>query len=325
MATDGVKIIDGDLAHDTYEHIMELYDSGANAEMIQKEIPFIKDDYGINSDFYHEIFVTAYALAFWEIGEITNEILIEVKRVIDIKAGVKLWTNEYDKKDGEKRQKVLDRFLKKISKQNQKIRKRKKYRVIKNLYFEPNDVLTFKLSDFNYCAVICTNITQQKSETTYDLAITTYKSKQKPTVENLFEEFIVGHLMNYHNVDTKEVLKKQPEINLLWNYHKKNALPMTEKQKQSTYDNTFIEAFEGRRHFLFGIPYKLVTHKNMTQMKDKFEIIGKLELKNDFNTSGGYGYLSSFEKFEEIFNNIENYIEVFRKVKFPVNILCETN
>ena len=62
-----------------------------------------------------------------------------------------------------------------------------------------------------------------------------------------------------------------------------------------------------------------------TKSKDKFEIIGKLELKNDFNTSGGYGYLSSFEKFEEIFNNIENYIEVFRKVKFPVNILCETN
>ena len=26
MATDGVKIIDGDLAYDTYEHIMELYD-----------------------------------------------------------------------------------------------------------------------------------------------------------------------------------------------------------------------------------------------------------------------------------------------------------
>ena len=34
--TDGVKIIDGDLAHDTYEYIMELYDSGASAEIIKK-------------------------------------------------------------------------------------------------------------------------------------------------------------------------------------------------------------------------------------------------------------------------------------------------
>ena len=36
MATDGVKIIDGDLAHDTYEYIMELYDSGASGEIIKK-------------------------------------------------------------------------------------------------------------------------------------------------------------------------------------------------------------------------------------------------------------------------------------------------
>ena len=89
MATDGVKIIDGDLAHDTYEYIMELYDNGASAEIIKKEIPFIKEDYGDETDFYHEIFVTAYALAFWEIGELTDEILNEVKRVIELKAGVK--------------------------------------------------------------------------------------------------------------------------------------------------------------------------------------------------------------------------------------------
>ena len=36
MATDGVKIIDGDLAYDAYEHIMELYDSGASGEIIKK-------------------------------------------------------------------------------------------------------------------------------------------------------------------------------------------------------------------------------------------------------------------------------------------------
>ena len=43
MATDGVKIIDGDLAHDTYEYIMELYDSGASAEIILKSAtPFPK-------------------------------------------------------------------------------------------------------------------------------------------------------------------------------------------------------------------------------------------------------------------------------------------
>ena len=38
-------------------------------------MPFIKEDYGDETDFYHEIFVTAYALAFGEIGELTDEIL----------------------------------------------------------------------------------------------------------------------------------------------------------------------------------------------------------------------------------------------------------
>ena len=128
MATDGVKIIDGDLAHDTYEYIMELYDNGASAEIIKKEIPFIKEDYGDETDFYHEIFVTAYALAFWEIGELTDEILNEVKRVIELKAGVNLWTKDVDEKEGKKRQKVLDRFLEKISAPNKKVRNRKKYR-----------------------------------------------------------------------------------------------------------------------------------------------------------------------------------------------------
>ena len=48
MATDGVKIIDGDLAHDTYEYIMELYDSGASAEIIK--VSSINSIYPLVSD-----------------------------------------------------------------------------------------------------------------------------------------------------------------------------------------------------------------------------------------------------------------------------------
>ena len=82
-------------------------------------------------------------MAFWEIGELTDEILKEVKRVIELKAGVKVWTEECDENEGKKRQKELDKFLKKISDQNQKIRKRTKYRLIKNFYFQPDEVLLF--------------------------------------------------------------------------------------------------------------------------------------------------------------------------------------
>jgi hypothetical protein len=47
MATDGVKIIDGDLAHDTYWRIMDLYDSNVDTATIRKEIPFVRSDYGM--------------------------------------------------------------------------------------------------------------------------------------------------------------------------------------------------------------------------------------------------------------------------------------
>jgi hypothetical protein len=297
MATDGIKIIDGDLARDTYAQIMDLYDSGASIETIRKEIPFVKDDYGTDTDFYHEIFVTSYALAFWEIGEMTEEILDEVNRVIELKVGVIEWTEECDANEGKKRQKELDKLLKKISQPNLKIRKRKKFRLIKNFYFQPDDLLTFQLSDKNYYAVICAKITQQRGQCTYDLVATTYKGKNKPTVEDLNSCFIAGRRITC-SYDAETTLQMQPNVDEIW-----------EHVKQS--------------HFIFGLPYKLVTHRDIISFKDKFEVVGKLKIKESFKKDSGYGYASSFDRFEDIFIDLDNHMEVFREQKYPVTLLCE--
>lgn len=297
MATDGIKIIDGDLARDTYDQIMDLYDSDANIETIKKEVPFVKDDYGIDTDFYHEIFVTAYALAFWEIGELTDAILIEVKRVIDLKAGVKVWTEECDENEGKKRQKELDKFLKKISEPNPKIRKRKKYKLIKNFYFQPDDVLAFQLSDQNYYAVICAKVTQQRGQCTYDLVATTYKGKTKPTIDDLKNCFIAGHKIGSGS-DLKTTLLQQPNVDEIWRYAKQD-------------------------NFMFGLSYHLVTHRNIISFKDKFEVVGKLKIKESFKKDGSYGYESSFDRFENIFSDLDNRMKVFGEQKYPVTLLCE--
>lgn len=297
MATDGIKIIDGDLARDTYEQIMDLYDSDASIETIRKEIPFIKDDYGTDTDFYHEIFVTSYALALWEIGEMTEEILEEVNRVIELKVGVITWTEEYDANEGKKRQKELDKLLKKISQPNLKIRKRKKFRLIKKFYFQPDDLLTFQLSDKNYYAVICAKITQQRGQCTYDLVATTYKGKNKPTVEDLNSCFIAGRRIPC-GYDAETALQIQPNVDEIWEYVKQS-------------------------HFIFGLPYKLVTHRDIISFKDKFEVVGKLKIKESFKKDGGYGYESSFDKFEDIFIDLDNHMAVFREQKYPVTLLCE--
>ena len=297
MATDGIKIIDGDLARDTYGQIMDLYDSNVSIETIIKELPFVKDDYGTDSEFYHEIFVTSYALAFWEIGELTENILEEVKRVIDTKAGLKVWTEECDENEGKKRQKELDKFLKKISQPNQKIRKRKKYRIIKNLYFQPDDVLTFQLSDKNYYVVICAMVTQQRGQCTYDLVATTYKGKDKPTIDALKSCFIAGRRIA-SGFDYRTTLSQQPNVDEIWDYIKQD-------------------------NFFFGLPYHLVTHKDIISFKDNFEVVGKLKIKESFKRSGGYGYESSFDRFESIFIDLDKHMDIFSEQKYPVNLLCD--
>lgn len=298
MATDGIKIIDGDLARDTYEQIIDLYDSDASLEIIKKEVPFVKRDYGTDTDFYHEIFVTSYALAFWQIGEMTETILEEVKRVVELKAGVKVWIEECDANEGKKRQKELDKLLKKISVPNLKVRKRKKFKLIKNFYFQPDDLLTFQLSDKNYYAVICAKVTQYRGQCTYDLVATTYKGKNKPTVEDLKSCFIAGRRIPC-SFDTKTVLQMQPNVDEIWEYVKQN-------------------------NFIFGLPYKLVTHRDIISFKDKFEVVGKLRIKESFKKDGGYRYESSFDRFEDIFIDLDKHMEVFREQKYPVTLLCES-
>ena len=77
MAIDGVGIIDSDCAHDVYNPIMEMYHLGQSIEIIIKNIDAFEPNF-IYSELEHEIFITAYALAMWEIGGLTNEQLEKV-------------------------------------------------------------------------------------------------------------------------------------------------------------------------------------------------------------------------------------------------------
>lgn len=299
MATDGVKIIDGDAAHDTYWGIMDLYDSGVDLKTIRETIPFVQDNLGADTDFYHEIFVTAYALAFWEIGELADEIRDEVRRVIDLGEDARVWTRECDKKEGEKRQKELDKLWKKISQPNSKIRKRKIYREIKNLYFEPDDLLAFKLSDNKYRALICAKVTQHRGQCTYDFVPTTYIGAERPSVHALLNCFIPG-LKCGSGYDKETTLSYQPGVDEIWAYHGNES------------------------NFFFGVPYYLVAHKDIVSFKNRFELVGKLRIKESLKRLGSYGYESSFEDFHRIFQNLNEFMKTFKQRKYPVQLLCET-
>lgn len=180
MAIDGVKIIDSDSAHDIYNSIMEMYHYGKSIENIKSEIDQQKDDYSFN-DLELEIYITAYALAMWEIGELEEEQLQKVKNTIENGAS-KLW-NRINPKAQEKRQIQLEKFLEKISNQNLKIKKRKNYKIFTDFIFEPNDVFILKIDKENYGATILVDVFDDKGKGYYAFTEVILKTIEKPTLE----------------------------------------------------------------------------------------------------------------------------------------------
>jgi hypothetical protein len=295
MATDGVKIIDGDTAHDTYWGIMDLYDSGADFDIINKEFPLIQADYF--DDFDNEIYVTSCALALWEMGQMTDDKLTFIKSIIEKGACVKEWT-ENNEKEGKARQKELDKFWKKISQTNSKVRARKKFRKITNFYFQPDDLLTFQLKDGNYRAVICASIDQYRGQCNYILVPTTYNANKKPTVDDLRNKEILGRQIGsgYDQQTTKE---RQPGIERIW------------------------KLTGGNCNFFFGVIKLAVDHKDFINFKDRFEKVGTLKIIEGLKKTGSFGYEENFERFETIFSDLENHIKIFQQIKYPVTTLCD--
>jgi hypothetical protein len=295
MATDGVKIIDGDTAHDTYWGIMDMYDGGVDFDTINKEFPIIPPDFF--DDFDNEIYVTACALALWEIGQLTDDKLAYVKKIIEKGACVKEWSI-YNEKDGPARQKEIDKFWKKISQKNLKIRVRKKYRKITNFYFHPNDLLAFQLKDGSYRAIICATIEQYRGNCNYIFVPTTYNSNKKPNVENLMDKELLGRQIG-SGYDQNMIRELQPGIERIW------------------------ELKGGNCNFFFGIDKIAVQHKDLANFKDRFEKVGSLQIIEGLKQTGSFGYFGDFQRFEDTFSDFDKYISIFHSKKYPLTVLCE--
>lgn len=295
MAVDGVKIIDSDTAHDTYWGIMDMFDNELSIEKIKKKFPLKLKSY--YDDLDTEIYITSAGLAYWEIGIMDKENLKIIEKVLDKGIGVKVF-GEDDEKEGKARQRVLNRFWKKINKVNAKPRKPKKYRKVVNFHFEEDEVLIFKTRKRNYGAVICCQIHQYRGHCNYHLVPTTYSNKKKPTILELKRKDVLGRQIG--SGYSKEITKqKQVGIERIWNF------------------------VGGENNFFFGLTKIGISHKDFFDLKDKYERIGKLKINNSFKETGSIGYESNFERFEKIVDDVEDYIKTFRTQKYPIEILIE--
>jgi len=306
MSTDGVKIIDGDTAHDTYWTIMDLYDSGATIETIRAEVPFPNDDY--YDDFDSEVYITSYALAIWEIGHMTNDVLQEVKRVIDKGVCVKIWTEEHGIKFGRQRQKELAKLWNKISTTNQKIRKRKKYKIIKTFLFDINEVLAFQLSDKNYYATVLLNINQYRGECTYEFGKILYKDTKLPTIPEIMDCEIIGRkIPSEHGMDMTKIL----------------AMSMEERIKQGGIDELLQREAERTGSYVIGLNATGIDHRELINITGNFIKVGKLNLKEECRQLGSLGVVSSFEGLTREFNNLDIYIKRAKEGTFKIKDLIK--
>lgn len=308
MATDGVKIIDGDTAHDIYWSIMDMYDNGATIETIRNKNPFPQSEEDNYDDFDNEIYTTAYALALWEIGHITDEVLLEVKKVIEKGACVKVWTEEYNAKEGKARQKVLDKLWDKINSTNQKVRKIKKYKVVSDFLFNIDDILTFQLKDNTYCATVLFNIRQYRGECTYEFGKILYKETEIPTIENILNCDIIGRkIPSEHGMDMTSIF----------------SIGMEEMMKQGGIEELMKREAEKTGSFIIGMDKTGIDHKDLINFKDKFYKIGSLKIKAEFKETGSFGGASNFEDFTREFPDLENYIKIFKSDKFKIKDIIE--
>jgi hypothetical protein len=190
MATDGVKIIDGDLAHDVYHTFMDLYDAGESTETIKTTVEQLRID---NDDVDDEIFITAYALALWEIGQLDDETLSQVDFAIQQGAFVNYLTQSEDtSSEGRKRQEVLKRFWNKIRQPNLRPRKRKLYKAQTKFVFDEGDVLSFQMPDGTYGATILLLVSQHRGRCNYMFVMPTYINSSKAALDDVRSGEIMG-------------------------------------------------------------------------------------------------------------------------------------
>lgn len=153
MAIDGPGIIDSDLAHDVYNDVMDLYDSGVPIETITERLSEWESQCA--DDIEVEILLAASAKALWEIGHLDDSRRLKLDEIVAGGQSLQLWTNVADELLAKERGAVLERLLRQIASARKVPRARKKYTKVAKKLFCVGDCVQLDASGTLYRAVVC--------------------------------------------------------------------------------------------------------------------------------------------------------------------------
>ncbi|SMD32904.1 hypothetical protein SAMN04488029_1264 [Reichenbachiella faecimaris] len=186
MGTWGTGISSNDIFEDVKYEFFELYNDGREPDDISQQLINSNQD-SIKSKEDSHNFWFALGLCQWECKSLNAELSERIRDIIESGKDIELW-KELGSETSElsKRQKVLEKFLLKISSEKKSAKKRVKKKFRDSLY-QKGDCLTYKLENGNYGGAFVLESEQQTEYGMNLIAVTDINSSSAPTAKD-FEQ-----------------------------------------------------------------------------------------------------------------------------------------
>jgi len=232
MGTWDATIFGNDTSLDIKEEFFERYNRGEDANTIKNDLT--SDLY--DDDMYDVLFALAHCL--WEVGQLDDEFLLEIKEIILNKEDLELAEElGADSKFLEKRSENLEKFLEKISVKKENLKKRIAPPVPVDSKYRNGAVMVFQYEDGMYGALIAVDGAFFDKETYYAYLQTDIKMTTKPTMKDVRTARILDpsfHSAEYNSFrDSKYYYSF---VNCISGYLKSTATKKFEKYNDSVFE-----------------------------------------------------------------------------------------
>ena len=225
-------IFGNDTSLDIKEEFFERYNQGEDANTIKNDLT--SDLY--DDDMYDVLFALAHCL--WEVGQLDDEFLLEIKEIILNKEDLELAQElGADSEFLEQRSENLEKFLEKISVKKENLKKRIAPLVPAESKYRNGAVMVFQYEDGMYGALIAVDGAFFDKETYYAYLQTDIKMTRKPTMEDVRSARIIDpsfHSAEYNSFrDSKYYYSF---VNCISGYLKSTATKKFEKYNDSVFE-----------------------------------------------------------------------------------------
>ncbi len=232
MGTWSATIFGNDTSLDIKDEFFERYNRGEEPATIKNDLTLDLDA----DDRFNVMFALAHCM--WEVGQLDDEFLLEIKKIIANKEDLAIAEElGADNKFIKQRSKNLEKFLEKISVKKERPKKRITPPIPVESKYRNGAVMLFQYEDGMYGALIAVDGKLFNKETYYSYLQTDIKMITKPTMKDVREARIIDpsfHSAEYNSFrDSKYYYTF---VNCISGYLKSSATKRFER-----YNDSFFE------------------------------------------------------------------------------------